>query len=99
MPQVEIKTTVAALGLISLYDAGEAPGGRSKNECSKGFVIRSDHSINTPAALIGAAHFSISPATNFCKYAGDRRSGATMVAAKAPSRCCTDGVSNVAMVA
>ena len=32
------------------------------------------HSPTTPAALIGAAHFSISLTTNFCKYSGERRS-------------------------
>ena len=33
----------------------------------------------TPAALITAAHFSISLSTNFCRYSGDRRSEETTV--------------------
>jgi hypothetical protein len=31
----------------------------------------------TPAALIGRAHFAISLSTNFYRYSGDWRSGAT----------------------
>ena len=34
-------------------------------------------SMITPAAPTGAAHFAISLSTNFCRYSGDRRSGAT----------------------
>src|SRR5438477_9530185 len=34
------------------------------------------HSPTTPAALIGAAHFSISLSTNFRRYSGERRSDA-----------------------
>src|SRR5260221_5102345 len=50
-------------------------------------------SIARPAALIGAAFFSISLATNFCRYSGDRRSGATVTPPPSLSRSCTEGVS------
>src|SRR5436309_14229996 len=40
-------------------------------------------SIAMPAALIGAAFFAISPKTNFPRYSGERRSGATARAAAA----------------
>jgi len=52
-----------------------------------------------PAALIGAAFFSISLATNVCRYAGERRSGATVSAPTSLSRSCTEGVSIAATVA
>src|SRR3954452_5768664 len=52
-----------------------------------------DHSIEMPAALSGAAFFSISLATNCCRYAGERRSGATVIAPTSLRRSCTEGVS------
>ena len=52
-----------------------------------------------PALLIGAAFFSISLATNFCRYAGERRSGATVTAPTSLSRSCTEGVSIASTVA
>jgi hypothetical protein len=44
------------------------------------------------AALIGAAHFEISLSTNFCRYSGERRSGATIVAPTSFSLAYTAGV-------
>src|SRR5262249_2769459 len=41
-------------------------------------------SIETPLALIGPAHFSISVSTNFCRYSGELRSRATR---SAPISC------------
>src|SRR5262249_37422896 len=42
------------------------------------------YSIETPLALIGPAHFSISVSTNFCRYSGELRSPATR---SAPISC------------
>ena len=56
-------------------------------------------SIEIPAALSGTAFFSISLATNFCMYSGERRSGATVIAPTSFSRSCTEGVSIAATVA
>src|SRR5262249_58078839 len=42
------------------------------------------YSIETPLALIGLAHFSISVSTNFCRYSGELRSPATR---SAPISC------------
>src|SRR5262245_58647943 len=41
---------------------------------------------------MGPAHFSISLVTNFCKYAGERRSGVTRSAPASLSRAATAGV-------
>src|ERR1039458_6925738 len=47
---------------------------------------------DTPLALIGAAHFSISLAVNLPRYSGLRRSGATIMAPRPCKRSRTDGV-------
>src|SRR5882762_9161585 len=52
-----------------------------------------------PAALITAAHFTISLSTNCRRYSGDRRAGATTVAPISRSFVWTQGVSSVATVA
>src|SRR5215510_1016365 len=54
---------------------------------------------DAPLALIGAAHFSTSLATNRCRYSGERRSGATTVAPSSLNRSCTEGASNAETVA
>src|SRR5258708_39013363 len=56
-------------------------------------------SIARPAALIGAAFFSISLTTNFCRYSGYRPPGATVTATTSLSRSCTEGGSIAAAVA
>ena len=53
----------------------------------------------SPAALIGPAHFSISLATNFCRYSGVRRSGATISAPFFFSWSMTAGVIMAAIAA
>src|SRR6266542_1041791 len=49
------------------------------------------HSIATPLALMGPAHFSISLSTNRCRYSGDRRSGPTRSTPISFVRACTAG--------
>src|SRR5262249_39042598 len=53
----------------------------------------------TPAALIGPAHFSIWLSTNFCRYSGQRRSGATTSTPISLRRPATAGVVMVATAA
>ena len=54
------------------------------------------YSIETPLALIGPAHFSISVSTNFCRYSGELRSRATR---SAPISCIRVFTAGVLMVA
>src|SRR5262245_65104007 len=56
-------------------------------------------SAMTPAALIGAAHFSIWFSTNFWRYSGVRRSGATTSTPISLRRATTAGVVMVATAA
>src|SRR5260370_6485101 len=56
-------------------------------------------SIDTPLALIGAAHFAISAGMNVARYAGLRRSGATTVTPTLSSRSRTAGESRASLVA
>src|SRR5262249_54785391 len=51
------------------------------------------------AALIGPAHFSIWLSTNFCRYSGERRSGATTSTPISLRRAITAGVVMVATAA
>src|SRR5437879_2927849 len=51
-----------------------------------------DQSIETPLALIGPAHFSISLTTNLARYSLDRRSGTTSSAPIVLIRSWTAGV-------
>jgi hypothetical protein len=51
------------------------------------------------AALMVAAHLSISLRSNFCRLADERRSGATTVAPSCFNRSATAGVSRVALTA
>jgi len=62
-------------------------------------ITRPPHSIASPLALIGPAHFAISLTTNFCRYSGDLRSSSTTMAPMSLRRCCTDGVSIAATAA
>src|SRR5215831_17063672 len=57
------------------------------------------YSIETPLALIGPAHFSISVSTNFCRYSGELRSRATRSAPISCIRVFTAGLLMVASVA
>ena len=66
----------------------EAPGTRYR-----------DHSGLMFAARITLRHFSVSSATNFCRYSGERRSGGTTVTPTAFNRSRTAGVSMVVTVA
>src|SRR5215470_11239862 len=51
-----------------------------------------DHSTLAPLALIGAAHFSISPLTKPPRYSGVARSSDTITAPRFASRSLTAGV-------
>jgi len=53
----------------------------------------------TPLALIGPAHLAISLTTNFARYSGDLRSGATRSAPISLRRSCKAGVRRVASMA
>src|SRR6266849_2584021 len=56
-------------------------------------------SIDTPLALIGAAHFAISAGMNVARYSRLRRSGATTVTPTLSSRSRTAGESSASLVA
>ena len=52
----------------------------------------------TPLALIGAAHLSISSATNLAKYSGPLRAGGMTLSPMASKRSRTDCESNVSLI-
>ena len=54
--------------------------GRRCQLCARSESSCTPQSALTPEALMTAAHLAISLSTNFCRYSGDRRSGATTVA-------------------
>ena len=56
-------------------------------------------SIDTPLALIGAAHFSISLGMNFARYSGVRRSDGMTLMPRPFSRSRTAGVSTASFIA
>src|SRR5262249_37158915 len=69
----EVSGSAATTGCV----ANEPLRTLSKGERPCTLTVPLPHSPAAPLALIGIAHLSISLSTNFCKYSGDRRWGAT----------------------